>query len=55
MILGITMDMFDMKAFEDASFDIVLDKGTMDAILVSRCSNVDPIPRHHFYHIKIAT
>lgn len=29
------MDMFDMKAFEDHSFDIVLDKGTMDAILVS--------------------
>ena len=28
------MDMFDMKAFEDASFDVVLDKGTMDAILV---------------------
>jgi ubiquinone/menaquinone biosynthesis C-methylase UbiE len=29
----LTMDMFDMKAFEDGSFDIVLDKGTMDAIL----------------------
>jgi len=33
------MDMFDMNALGDASFDVVLDKGTMDAILVRRCND----------------
>jgi ASC-1-like (ASCH) protein len=27
------MDVRDMKAFEDASFDAVIDKGTLDSIL----------------------
>jgi len=32
-ILGLEMDATEMK-FEDCSFDVVIDKGTLDALLV---------------------
>ena len=32
---GLEMDMMDMR-FEDASFDVAIEKGTLDAILVRR-------------------
>ncbi len=34
-MVGLEMDVLDMKELEDQSFDVVLDKGTMDALLVT--------------------
>ncbi len=31
---GIVCDVRDMKNFADGSFDVVIDKGTMDAVMV---------------------
>ncbi|KAF0971807.1 hypothetical protein FDP41_010030 [Naegleria fowleri] len=40
----IEMDMMDMKGFADCTFDIVLDKGTMDALVVDAGDPWDPEP-----------
>ncbi|KAJ4874890.1 S-adenosyl-L-methionine-dependent methyltransferase protein [Raphanus sativus] len=37
------LDVRDMKAFEDASFDAVIDKGTLDSILISILNDVSGI------------
>jgi ubiquinone/menaquinone biosynthesis C-methylase UbiE len=42
-VLGLEMDIRDLK-FEDQSFDIVIDKGTMDALMCDRGDVWDPSP-----------
>jgi hypothetical protein len=38
----VTMNMLAMDGFRDASFDVVLDKATMDALMVDEVDVWDP-------------
>ncbi|EFC35528.1 predicted protein [Naegleria gruberi] len=49
----IEMDMLDMKGFENETFDIVLDKGTMDALVVDAGDPWDPEQHVRYETLKM--